>query len=356
MKKRRFAGLIGLLTAAVLTAGAVSAVSGTVRSDAAEAATGVYISELTGLPISAALQNQRPVAIMVDNEKFALPHFGLNQADIVYEMMNSTANGRITRLMAIVKDWGAITQFGSIRSTRPTNFMLAAEYNAILVHDGGPYYNNMYQRLPYTNNLSAGFARYSNGKASEFTEYVTYNAYTNPTTGRSYSGLAQRIAAAGFSTTYNQYYQGPNMVFAPTEYVLGEGSTVANAVSLPFPHNSSKLNFNAATGTYDYSEYNKPHVDALTGVQTTFENVLVLNCSFTQLDANGYMIYNILTPSNTGYYLANGRCIPITWSKTSDCGRTMYTNAVTGTPLVFNPGKTYIAIVPSDVWNKVVIQ
>ena len=26
-----------------------------------------------------------------------------------------TANGRITRLMAIVKDWGKITQFGSIR-------------------------------------------------------------------------------------------------------------------------------------------------------------------------------------------------------------------------------------------------
>ncbi len=61
---------------------------------------------------------------MVDNEKTALPHYGLTEADVVYEIMNSTANGRITRLMAIVKDWGKITQFGSIRSTRPISLML----------------------------------------------------------------------------------------------------------------------------------------------------------------------------------------------------------------------------------------
>ena len=33
--------------------------------------------------------------------------------------------------MAIVKDWGKIEQFGSIRSTRSTNIMLAAEWNAV---------------------------------------------------------------------------------------------------------------------------------------------------------------------------------------------------------------------------------
>ena len=54
---------------------------------------GMYRSELTNEWIDESLQNQRPVAIMVDNEKTALPHYGLNDADIVYEMMNSTANG-----------------------------------------------------------------------------------------------------------------------------------------------------------------------------------------------------------------------------------------------------------------------
>ena len=66
---------------------------------------GMYRSELTNEWIDESLQNQRPVAIMVDNEKTALPHYGLNDADIVYEMMNSTANGEITRFMALFKDW-----------------------------------------------------------------------------------------------------------------------------------------------------------------------------------------------------------------------------------------------------------
>ena len=86
--------------------------------------------------------------------------FGLTEADVVYEIMNSTANGRVTRLMAIVKDWGKITQFDSIRSTRPTNIMLAGEWNAVLCHDGGPgVHVDAYLKQKYNNNLSGGFTR-----------------------------------------------------------------------------------------------------------------------------------------------------------------------------------------------------
>ena len=65
---------------------------------------GMYISELTGEPISEELKDQRPIAAMVDNELTALPHYGTSEADVVYELMNSTKNDRITRLMCIVKD------------------------------------------------------------------------------------------------------------------------------------------------------------------------------------------------------------------------------------------------------------
>ena len=77
-------------------------------------------NELTGELIDESLANQRPIAVMVDNESIALPHYGLTQADVVYEMMNSTENGRITRFMALVKDWETLEQFGSIRSARVT--------------------------------------------------------------------------------------------------------------------------------------------------------------------------------------------------------------------------------------------
>ena len=57
---------------------------------------GMYRSELTNEWIDESLKNQRPIAVMVDNEKIALPHYGLTKADIVYEMMNSTANDYVT--------------------------------------------------------------------------------------------------------------------------------------------------------------------------------------------------------------------------------------------------------------------
>ncbi len=103
---------------------------------------GMYFSEITGEPISEELKDQRPIAVMVDNETTALPHYGTSEADVVYELMNSTLNDRITRLMCIVKDWGEIEQMGSIRSTRPTNIMLSAEWGSVRCHDGGPYYND----------------------------------------------------------------------------------------------------------------------------------------------------------------------------------------------------------------------
>ena len=102
---------------------------GTVSDDAAvveeeeeEVREGMYRSELTNEWIEEEYRDQRPIAVMVDNESTALPHYGINSADVVYELMNSTANDRITRLMVVKKDWQNITQFGSVRSVRPTNF------------------------------------------------------------------------------------------------------------------------------------------------------------------------------------------------------------------------------------------
>lgn len=98
---------------------------------------GMYRSELTNEWIDEGLKNQRPIAVMVDNEKIALPHYGLTEADILYEMMNSTQNGRITRFMAIVKDWGKIERLGSIRSTRSTNVYLLGSGMPYFAMTGG---------------------------------------------------------------------------------------------------------------------------------------------------------------------------------------------------------------------------
>lgn len=317
---------------------------------------GKYRSELTGEWIPEELMKQRPIAVTVDNELTALDHYGVNSADVVYEIMNSTMNGRITRLMVIVKDYEKIQQLGSVRSARPTNFLLAAEYNAILCHDGGPFFIDDYVAKGYTNNLSGGFARFSNGKASEFTEYITYEDYKNPTTGKSYDGLKDRIASSKYSTEYNSYYPGPHFNFNYDGVDLSSNSQAKDAktVKLPFPHNSSKLTYNASSKTYEYYEYGKAHVDPMDNNNiTSFKNLIIYGCSFYEY-GEGYMIYNVIG-SGSGYYVTDGKAIPITWSKTSEEGITTFTDATTGKTLEMNPGKTYIAIVPDDKWSELSI-
>ena len=318
---------------------ATGLVSAAMLSTTAFAAT----SELTGLEVSDAIASQRPVAIMVDNEKAALSHYGTAEADIVYEMMNSTANARITRLMCLYKDWQNLGQTGSIRSVRTTNVMLADEYNAVLIHDGGPFYIKTYLAQPYAAHISGGFTRVKNGKRTEYTEYVF-----GPE-------LVSRFAKAGMSTTYtNGPERGSHFLFNGADTDLG-GDMVANNVDLSasFIHNKSKLLYNAGTKTYDYYDYGSIHTDAEDGQVMTFKNVLLQNVSFTQLDKNGYLTYNVIG-SGSGYYVTNGKAVPITWSKGSETGMTHFYNSE-GQEISINRGKTYIGIVPSDSWDKVVI-
>jgi hypothetical protein len=352
MKKRKLITTLTAMTIAITLAGNTAVVYAaeptTTQTTDAETPAGMYRSELTNEWISASLQSQRPIAVMVDNEKIALPHYGLTEADVVYELMNSTKNGRITRLMAVVKDWGNITRFGSIRSTRPTNIMLAAEWNAVLCHDGGPYYINSWLAKAYSNNFNAGFSRIANGKAREFTEYIV-------------SGdLQKKFAASGYSTTYNEYYPGTHFQFSNTELDLSVYSSAiaANEVQLPFPHNSSTLKYNAATGTYDYYEYGSAHKDPLhNNAQLTFKNVLIQDCTWSQLDSNGYLIYNCIdNTGRTGYYMTDGKAIPVIWYKLGENTPTVYYNALTGEQIQLNTGKTYIALVPSDVYSSLVIK
>ncbi|WP_022779321.1 DUF3048 domain-containing protein [Butyrivibrio sp. AE3009] len=311
---------------------------------------GMYFSELTGEPISEELKDQRPIAAMVDNEITALPHYGTSEADVVYELMNSTKNDRITRLMCVVKDWGSIEQLGSIRSTRPTNILLASEWNAILCHDGGPYHNDAYFANPWAkDHISGYFSRVNNGKAREFTEYILKG------------DMESCIDRFGISATYTEYAnEGSHFNFVPygTEVKLDEKYSryyQAYKAILPFSHNGSQLVYNTETGLYEYYEYGERHEDAEDGAPLAFKNVILQKCSFNQLDENGYLIYNCIDSGKNAWYLTGGIAKDITWVKSSETGVTKYYDE-NGEELAINTGKTYISLIPEDSWENIIFE
>lgn len=309
-----------------------------------------YYSEITGEPISKSIENQRPIAAMVDNDERALPHYGTADADVVYELMNSLENNRVTRLMCIVKDWENITQLGSIRSTRPTNLLLSPEWNAILCHDGGPFYIDQYLSKPYTSHISGIFSRVSNGKAREFTEYIM--------PGDIDKGLS---SDSSITKDYNQYLpkKGPHFNFAEygTEVDLSRNYDkvlTAKEIDLPFPNNKSKLIYNEDTKTYDYYEFGSIHKDGDTGKVMSFKNVFLQNCTFAQLDENGYLIYNCIDTGRAGFYITDGYAKDVSWTKAGETNVTQFFDS-DGKEIQINTGKTYIALVPSDTWDDMVM-
>ena len=329
----------------VITGNSIEAES--IKED--EIPTGKVVSDLSGEFIDASLENQRPIAVMVDNDKRALPHYGLNEADIIYEMINSTENNRVTRMMVMVKDWDSVKQLGNVRSARATNCKLAMEWNAILCHDGGPFYIDEYCELPSLDHLSGGFSRIPNGKPREFTEYIS--------TGE----VAKRLKANNIEREYNNHYQGTHFTWS-NEVKLVDAET-ATKIALPFPNNCSKLDYNAEDQLYYYSEFGEPHLDpANNNEQLSFKNVIIQKANmYTHLvdgenpDQNGYMYYQLENSTGEGYYALNGEMIPITWVKEGLTIPTKYYDAY-GNELVLNVGKTYIALVPSDAWRELSIQ
>ncbi|HOO27693.1 MAG TPA: DUF3048 domain-containing protein [Lachnospiraceae bacterium] len=309
---------------------------------------GMYRSELTNEWIDESIEDQRPIAAMVDNEKTALPHYGVSTADIVYEMTNSTENDGVTRFMVLVKDWKNIVQLGSIRSTRPTNLQLIPEWNAVICHDGGPFYIDDYLAKDYVENFSGTFSRVDNGKSREFTEYILAG------------DLESNFESKGYSETYNDNYPGPHWQFAddasPTDFSSNSEAIDATHIQMPYKHNEPYLDYNADDGLYYYSEYGEAHVDpGNNNTQLSFKNLLLQNARYVEFDENGYMMFHSIDYNRDGYYITNGKALPITWSKDDELTPTKYYDS-DGNEIELNTGRTYIALVPDDIWDDLEIE
>ena len=94
---------------------------------------------ITGEELKGGDNTQRPVAVMIDNSKFAQPQYGTADADIIYEMVTE---GGITRLMAVFDKLDDIQRLGPVRSARDQFVQFMLPLNAVYVHIGTSIYAN----------------------------------------------------------------------------------------------------------------------------------------------------------------------------------------------------------------------
>src|SRR6204780_3668954 len=92
---------------------------------------------LSGLPDPTGLSVKRSaLTVKIENTPQALPQWGIDQADVVYEEI---VNGGITRLAAIFNSH-APAKVGPVRSVRPTDTQVVWPLGGIFAYSGGAPY------------------------------------------------------------------------------------------------------------------------------------------------------------------------------------------------------------------------
>lgn len=106
---------------------------------------------------------------MTPNESSAVPHYNLSNASVIYE---ANVEGRMTRMLALYENWEGLDKIGNIRSLRAYFGYWALEWDAFIVHFGGPYFADEVLDKPNVEDIdgnlgsdSAAFFRTTDRKA-----------------------------------------------------------------------------------------------------------------------------------------------------------------------------------------------
>ncbi len=313
---------------------------------------------LTGIgDLSEAAIGMRPVAVMVNNIPAAMPQYGIEDADIIFEI---PVEGYQTRLMCVYADYTELPLICSVRSCRKYFPAIARGFNAVYVNCGQFY------------------------GIDDYVDSLDVNQYDGRFYGKELFDRDQARLDAGYEKEHTLYFNGP---YFPTqlandkvdmnleadklgatafnfaeigEFALPNGNECTD-IYVDFGSNESGFEYNAETKTYFKTYYNKkqdkvvPQYDDKTGNQLQFANLFILH---NDIAFDKDVVYNdrgdmhrlIQWQGGTdsvGYYISGGIVQEIYWVKESESDMMRFYNK-DGTELTVNRGKSYICFTDTE--------
>lgn len=287
---------------------------------------------------------KRPVAVMVSNIKAALPQYGIDEADIVYEL---PVEGGITRLMAIYADYTNVPDVCSVRSCRYYYPLIAYGMDAIYCHWGSDKTIAL-DTLNYLdidrfdgNDNSLGYGTVFERDEERAAYYDT--EHTGCLRG---SRLADAIEDMGYRTDINETNESGAFIFNSPDSPKEPDGAVCMTAQLNYSGDYySTFEYDSSNETYFKYHSGSPHNDGVTGNQLEFKNVIILATSISTRSDGKLM--DIGLESGNGYYVSMGKAQPITWTKDSDDSPIkLYDES--GNEISINAGKSYIGFISEN--------
>ena len=295
----------------------------------------LMINPLTGEEATEETYKKRPAAFMVSNIKEALPQHGVSKADVLYECL---VEGGITRLLMLIHDYESINILGSIRSSRDYYLDLVQNHDAFYFHWG--WSDQARKEIPERgiDNFNA-----TNMYRDSWRKNTLGELHAGVITGE---GALKAIQDSNKRTELKEDFEYP---FNFAKEVTVPNGEIANCVYLPFSgYQAPYLKYDETTNTYKRWQFGKAHIDKDTNTQLEFTNIIVLFCPHTGvLDASKHIDITT-TGTGEGYYISNGKCINIQYTKETVDSQ-MHLFNTDGTPLEINVGKSYIAIMKPEL-------
>ena len=313
-------------------------------------APGMMRSFLSGLPVDEKIGNRRPVAIMLNNLEAAQPMSGVSKADVVYEYV---VEGSITRLMGLFENYDDLDKIGSVRSCREYFVYTALEFDAIYMHFGQAAYALSLLEEDYVDNLNGL------GEAGDTCFYRTtdrkapHNVYTSA------KGIEAGIKKLGYRENHYEGYKGKFKFCDLDKEVTNEGGMEVTHMEPKYRINKPWFEYNPETKKYDRFQYDGPQIDAETGEQLSYDNVIFQYNFWTQLDEKDYLAFDCHSGGSFQYF-THGKMVMGTWQR--EINEDNYNMSAiryydqNGDELVINNGKTFVCVIQNTEVENVVLK
>lgn len=297
---------------------------------------------LTGVPnLTEGAIGKRPVAVMVNNVSAAMPQYGVEQADIIFEIPVESDQ---TRFMALYGDYTTVPQVCAIRSCRSYFPALALGFDAFYVNWGSD--DTIYDYLAALQ-LDQYDGMYGDGGLFGRDQDRLNAGYALEHTGY-FDGtqFASVVQAEGRRIDLVEDKRDAAFLFNGLEEQLKPVGNDCQRVDINFGAQTAAFVYDEASKTYKKDNNGEPQIDGRTGNQLAFTNVFVLETSISVRDAVGHKeidwdgdVYSV------GYYISNGGVQKIRWAKSpnNEWSRLVFYDE-SGQPISINRGKTYIAL------------
>lgn len=318
-----------------------------------ESVNGEIQSYLTGEWTSEEVATRRPIAVMIPNNRPAMPQYGISQAGIIYE---APVEGRITRLMAVFENFDDLERIGPIRSSRDYFVYMATGYEAIYCNWGlaVPYVEELINR-DTVYNVSAAVVGIHN-PADEAFGRVSRPGYAKEFTGYLFiDGLKAAVERLGYDWNYDDAYVRP-FLFAADD-VIADYPDNEDAVMI-YPGGESGDNSGGYGAYHPYFEYHeddhlyyryqdgKEQIDEYNNEQVTVTNVIFQYCNGEVRDDHDYLAFGVHGEGDAIVF-TNGKVIKGTWERYDGDFTPARFLDENGNEIIINQGKTWIC----NIWN-----